>query len=57
MRIGIDAMGGDFAPFEAVKGSIAAKKLYPESFLFFLAGKMIFPNVLNNWEYLNHYLK
>jgi glycerol-3-phosphate acyltransferase PlsX len=26
MRIGIDAMGGDFAPLEAVKGSIEAKK-------------------------------
>lgn len=26
MRIGIDAMGGDYAPLEAVKGSIEAKK-------------------------------
>ncbi|MBL7836706.1 MAG: phosphate acyltransferase PlsX [Bacteroidetes bacterium] len=26
MRIGIDAMGGDFAPLEAVKGAIEAKK-------------------------------
>lgn len=30
MRIGIDAMGGDFAPLEAVKGCIATKKLHPE---------------------------
>jgi glycerol-3-phosphate acyltransferase PlsX len=29
MRIGIDAMGGDFAPLEAVKGCIAAKKMFP----------------------------
>lgn len=29
MRIGIDAMGGDFAPLEAVKGVIAAKKMFP----------------------------
>jgi len=28
MRIGIDAMGGDYAPLEAVKGaSLAAKAL------------------------------
>ncbi|MCC6817586.1 MAG: phosphate acyltransferase PlsX [Bacteroidia bacterium] len=26
MRIGIDAMGGDYAPLEAIKGSIEAKK-------------------------------
>jgi phosphate acyltransferase len=30
MRIGIDAMGGDFAPLEAVKGCIAARKQYPD---------------------------
>jgi glycerol-3-phosphate acyltransferase PlsX len=30
MRIGIDAMGGDYAPLEAVKGAIAARQLMPE---------------------------
>ncbi len=30
MRIGIDAMGGDFAPLEAVKGCIASRLRYPE---------------------------
>ncbi len=30
MRIGIDAMGGDFAPLEAVKGCVAAKVAMPE---------------------------
>ncbi len=30
MRIGIDAMGGDFAPLEAVKGAIAAKQQMPD---------------------------
>lgn len=30
MRIGIDAMGGDFAPLEAVKGAIEAKQLHPK---------------------------
>jgi glycerol-3-phosphate acyltransferase PlsX len=30
MRIGIDAMGGDFAPLEAVKGAVAVKKQIPD---------------------------
>ncbi len=30
MRIGIDAMGGDFAPLEAVKGAASAAVLHPE---------------------------
>lgn len=30
MRIGIDAMGGDFAPLEAVKGCITSKLKFPE---------------------------
>ncbi|MDI1233588.1 MAG: phosphate acyltransferase PlsX [bacterium] len=30
MRIGIDAMGGDFAPLEAVKGCVDVKKAMPE---------------------------
>jgi len=30
MRIGIDAMGGDFAPLEAIKGCVAVKKAVPE---------------------------
>ena len=29
MRIGIDAMGGDFAPLEIVKGSVQASKVLP----------------------------
>jgi glycerol-3-phosphate acyltransferase PlsX len=29
MRIGIDAMGGDFAPLEAIKGCAEAARLYP----------------------------
>lgn len=29
MRIGIDAMGGDFAPLEAIKGCANAARLYP----------------------------
>jgi len=30
MRIGIDAMGGDFAPLEAVKGAIEAREQMPD---------------------------
>lgn len=30
MRIGIDAMGGDYAPLEAIKGSVEAKIAMPE---------------------------
>lgn len=30
MRIGMDAMGGDFAPLEAVKGAVEAKKQMPD---------------------------
>ena len=30
MRIGIDAMGGDYAPLEAVKGSVAARQQDPQ---------------------------
>ncbi len=30
MRIGLDAMGGDFAPLEAVKGAVAAKRQMPD---------------------------
>lgn len=30
MRIGVDAMGGDFAPLEAVKGAAMAARLHPE---------------------------
>lgn len=30
MRIGIDAMGGDYAPLEAVKGAIAARQQNPD---------------------------
>ena len=30
MRIGVDAMGGDFAPKEAILGSIEAVKIHPE---------------------------
>ncbi|MCC7299025.1 MAG: phosphate acyltransferase [Bacteroidia bacterium] len=29
MRIGVDAMGGDFAPLESVKGAAASLKLHP----------------------------
>jgi glycerol-3-phosphate acyltransferase PlsX len=38
MRIGIDAMGGDYAPLEAVKGSAAAARLHPD-YQLFLYGK------------------
>lgn len=30
MRIGVDAMGGDYAPLEAVKGSAAAAAMHPD---------------------------
>jgi phosphate acyltransferase len=30
MRIGIDAMGGDYAPLEAIKGAIDVRKQYPD---------------------------
>jgi len=30
MRIGIDAMGGDFAPLEAVKGAVAVRQQIPD---------------------------
>lgn len=30
MRIGLDAMGGDFAPHEAVKGAVAARQEMPD---------------------------
>lgn len=30
MRIGIDAMGGDYAPLEAIKGSVDAKSAMPD---------------------------
>jgi hypothetical protein len=30
MRIGIDAMGGDFAPLEALRGASLSKKAFPE---------------------------
>lgn len=30
MKIGIDAMGGDYAPLEAVKGSATAARLHPD---------------------------
>ena len=29
MRIGIDAMGGDYAPLEAIKGAVLAKAEFP----------------------------
>jgi len=38
MRIGIDAMGGDFAPLEAVKGAASAAALHP-SWKLILFGK------------------
>ncbi|MES2618031.1 MAG: phosphate acyltransferase PlsX [Bacteroidota bacterium] len=43
MRIGIDAMGGDFAPLEAVKGSVDAKIAMPgiEPVLFGHKGKIV----------------
>ena len=30
MRIGLDAMGGDYAPLEAIKGALLAKKALPD---------------------------
>lgn len=30
MRIGLDAMGGDYAPLEAIKGALSAKKALPD---------------------------
>ena len=30
MRIGIDAMGGDYSPLEAVKGAASASILHPQ---------------------------
>jgi len=30
MKIGVDAMGGDFAPLESVKGAVTAARIHPE---------------------------
>jgi len=38
MRIGIDAMGGDFAPFEIVKGSVQASVILPPGMTIVLIG-------------------
>lgn len=38
IRIGLDAMGGDFAPLEAIRGSIEAMKAYGESIRIVLVG-------------------
>ncbi len=38
MRIAIDAMGGDFAPHEIVKGTVDAARLYPDINKLFLVG-------------------
>jgi len=38
MRIGIDAMGGDFAPFEIVKGSVQASSELPSGVTIVLIG-------------------
>ena len=38
MRIGIDAMGGDFAPFEIVKGSVQASSTLPQGVTIVLIG-------------------
>ena len=39
MRIGIDAMGGDFAPLECVKGIVAEAKAENNEFQFFVFGE------------------
>ena len=39
MNIAIDAMGGDFAPMEIVKGSIEAAKKYPEDKIILVGDK------------------
>jgi glycerol-3-phosphate acyltransferase PlsX len=39
MRIAVDAMGGDFAPLEIVKGSVEAARLYPHISKIYLVGR------------------
>ena len=41
MRIGIDAMGGDFAPLECVKGIVAEAKTENSEFQFFVFGEKL----------------
>jgi len=38
MRIGIDMMGGDYAPGSTIRGSILARETFPESLELFLVG-------------------
>jgi len=38
MRIGIDMMGGDYAPGSTIRGSILAREAFPESVELFLVG-------------------
>ncbi len=39
MRVALDAMGGDKAPVEIIKGALQAVNLYPELEKIFLVGK------------------
>ncbi len=45
MRIGVDAMGGDFAPLEAIKGSVLAKSAFPDVEIVLYGDKQVIDTV------------
>jgi len=47
MKIGVDAMGGDFAPLEAVKGASSAARVHPHYQLVLFGNKEVILSVCN----------
>jgi glycerol-3-phosphate acyltransferase PlsX len=45
MKIGVDAMGGDFAPLESVKGAVTAARVHPEFKVVLFGDKSAIENV------------
>jgi len=45
MRIGVDAMGGDFAPLEAIKGAVLAKSSFPDVEIVLYGDKQVIDTV------------
>ncbi len=45
MRIGVDAMGGDYAPLEAIKGAVLAKSAFPEVEIVLYGDKQVIETV------------
>lgn len=54
MKIAIDAMGGDFAPEEIVKGAVSAVNNYPQVEIFLVGDKDKIERELENNKALNH---